>query len=88
MPLRRHVEEDNAWGVALCLWPGANPHTPVRSLRFGTLWEDDEDDDRFSAVYQACGGGHVEILRRLGPDPSRDDFDELYGVDWPQVFVL
>lgn len=39
---------------------------------------DDEIDDGDSAVYGACCKGHVRILKRLGPDPSRDDFDELY----------
>jgi hypothetical protein len=39
---------------------------------------DEDDDEGTSAVEQACSYGHVEILKRLGPDPARDDFDKLY----------
>ncbi len=30
------------------------------------------------AVYAACSGGHIAILERLKPDPSLDDYEELY----------
>jgi hypothetical protein len=81
--LVHHVGEANEKGVQLCLWAGADPHAPALSLR---LWRqsshDDEEstEDEFgvSAVYEACLGGNGEILKRLGPDPSRDDFDQLY----------
>ncbi len=81
----------NAKGVHLCLWAGANPHAPARSLRYAVGNDDDVQDDGsgeadlddgrfigFSAIYEACSGGHVEILRRLRPDPAEDDFDDLY----------
>lgn len=81
--LVHHVSEENEKGVQLCLWAGADPHAPALSLRFwrGSAHEDDngtEDEFGLSAVYEACARGNVEILKRLGPDPERDDFDELY----------
>lgn len=83
--LAHHAGEGNDKGVHLCLWAGANPHVPVPSLRFPTNSseddEDSDDDDRFvgfSAIYEACQGGHAEILSRLGPDPALDDFEALW----------
>lgn len=83
--LAHHAGEGNEKGVQLCLWAGANPHSPVPSLRFSTSSSDDQDDPAdgdgfsgFSAVYEACQGGHGEIFNRLGPDPGKDDFEELW----------
>lgn len=85
--LAHHAGEGNEKGVQLCLWAGANPHVPVLSLRFATSSSDDTDsldDDLgfvgFSAIYEACQGGHAEIFGRLGPDPALDDFEELWRV--------
>ena len=84
--LVHHADEGNEKGVQLCLWAGADPHAPAPSLRFPD--DSDEDDgeidpkDRFmgfTAIEQACRRGHTRILERLQPDPSRDDFDDLYG---------
>lgn len=81
--LVHHVGEANEKGVQLCLWAGADPHAPALSLRFWRqLSHDDEesteDDVGVSAVYEACLQGNDEILKRLRPDPSLDDFDQLY----------
>jgi hypothetical protein len=83
-----HAREGNERGVALCLWAGADPHAPAPDPRWSHSDDDDSDDDdsddgedRFigwSAVAEAARGGHLDILKRLGPDPARDDFDELY----------
>jgi hypothetical protein len=85
--LAHHAAEGNEKGVQLSLWAGANPHVPVLSLRFPTSSSDDADsldnDDAFvgfSAIYEACQGGHAEIFSRLGPDPAQDDFEELWRV--------
>lgn len=82
--LAHHAEEGNEKGILLCLWAGADPHAPAPSLRYPD-WTDDEDsesdDDRFlgfTAIHEACRRGDVRILERLRPDPSRDDFDDLY----------
>jgi ankyrin repeat protein len=81
--LAHHAAEGNEKGVQLCLWAGANPHTPVPSLRYGGATEtgDDADyDDQLlsSAIYEACQAGRADILKRLGPDPDSDDFEELW----------
>jgi hypothetical protein len=82
--LSHHVSEENEKGVQLCLWAGADPHVPTLSLRFwrrsGNKDDENETDYGVSAVYEACLRGNVEILKRLRPDPTRDDFDELYRV--------
>ena len=83
MALGYHAEEGNERGVALCLWAGADPHAPAPNLRWGgpSVDDDEEEEDRFlgwTAIYEACSHGHVEILKKLGPDPALDDFEELY----------
>jgi hypothetical protein len=84
--LAHHAGEGNEKGVQLCLWAGANSHIGVPSLRYGTgSPEDDDDDDGdrflgFSAVHEACHGGHSEIFNRLGADPAKDDFEDLWRV--------
>lgn len=83
--LVHHAGEGNEKGVQLCVWAGADPHTPAPSPRF----PDDADGDQagenpadrflgFTAIEEACRAGHVGILERLRPDPSRDDLDDLY----------
>ncbi|HET9226152.1 MAG TPA: hypothetical protein VFR31_05765, partial [Thermoanaerobaculia bacterium] len=74
--LAHHAWEGNEKGVMLCLWAGADPHAAAPVLRWGL--GNEEDEDRYSAVYAACSGGHVAILERLKPDPSLDDYEELY----------
>jgi hypothetical protein len=78
-----HAREGNERGVALCLWAGADPHAPAPDLRWSHSDDDGSEDgeDRFigwSAVAESARAGHLDILKRLGPDPARDDFDELY----------
>lgn len=82
MALVYHATEGNERGVALSLWAGADPHATAPNLRYHwKTFDDEEDEDGFpgyNAVHYACSNGHVEILERLGPDPSLDDFEELY----------
>ena len=78
-----HVREANERGVALCLWAGADPHAPAPSLNLGIAEDADSEDgeERFlgwPAIAEAARAGDLGILKRLGPDPARDDFDELY----------
>jgi hypothetical protein len=72
--LAHHAREGNEKGVMLCLWAGADPHAAVPDLRWGI----GDEEDGYSAVYAACSGGHVAILERLKPDPSLDDYEDLY----------
>jgi ankyrin repeat protein len=78
-----HAREGNERGVALCLWAGADPHTPAHNPTLGIVddAESEDDEERFlgwSAIEEAASAGHLDILKRLGPDPARDDFDDLY----------
>lgn len=79
MALARHAGEGNEKGVMLCLWAGANPHARVPSLSYMGFGIDEEDEeDGRSAIQEACSRGHAAILERLGPDLTRDDFEELF----------
>jgi len=78
-----HAREGNERGVALCLWAGADPHVPALSLNLGIAENAASEDDEepflgWSAIEEAARAGHLGILKRLGPDPARDNFDELY----------
>jgi hypothetical protein len=78
-----HAREGNERGVALCLWAGADPHAPAHNPELGIAEDADPEDDEepflgWSALEEAARAGHLGILMRLGPDPARDDFDELY----------
>jgi hypothetical protein len=79
-----HARAGNERGVALCLWAGADPHAPAPDPDFrvtvspGSGEEDENPFVGWSAVEEAATAGHLEILKRLGPDPARDDFDHLY----------
>jgi hypothetical protein len=75
--LARHAWEGNEKGVMLGLWAGADSHAAVPDLQW-SLGNEGEEGDRYSAVYAACSSGHVAILERLKPDPSLDDYEELY----------
>lgn len=84
MALVYHADEGGQKGVSLCLWAGADPHKAVPKAGDPSSWynEDPEDEeDRYdgnSAIHMACRRGHLDILKRLGPDPALDDFQELY----------
>jgi len=78
-----HVREGNERGVNLCLWAGADPHAPAPQPELGISEDPDAEggEERFigwSAIEEAASHGHLSILKRLGPDPARDDFDSLY----------
>jgi len=78
--LAHHAGEGNEKGVMLCLWAGADPHASVASLRYMGIGGDEVDEDEAtSAIQEACRQGHAAILERLGPDPARDDYEELYS---------
>jgi hypothetical protein len=77
-----HARAGNERGVALCLWAGADPHAPAPNPSLGIRDDSSEDEeDRFvgwSAVEEAAMAGHLEILKKLRPDPARDNVDRLY----------
>jgi hypothetical protein len=78
-----HVRAGNEKGISLCLWAGGDPHAPTPNPEFGIAEEADPEDEEegpldWSAIEEATNAGRLDILRRLGPDPERDDFDNLY----------
>jgi hypothetical protein len=78
-----HVRAGNERGINLCLWAGADAHAPAPNPALGISEDADPEDgeERFigwSAIEEAASHGHLPILKRLGPDPARDDFDSLY----------
>ena len=87
-----HARAGNEGGVNLCLWAGADPHAPAPNPEICNSEDPDpEDADErfigFSAVEEATSHGHLGILKRLGPDPARDDFDDLYQWTRSEVIV-
>jgi hypothetical protein len=79
MALGHHAGRDGSEkGVLLCVWAGADPHTRAPSLRYPSDPDDEDGDHGSTAIEEACHAGNVRILEKLGPDPSRDDFDNLY----------
>jgi hypothetical protein len=75
-----HVREGNERGVSLCLWAGADPHSPAPNVELSISENADPEDEEegfigWSAIEEAASHGHLSILTRLGPDPARDDFD-------------
>jgi len=84
--LAHHASQENEKGVQLSLWAGANPHAPVPSLEYPGLTDDEGEATEgneepflgWSAIEEACRKGHAKILERLGPDPAKDNFDNLY----------
>lgn len=83
--LSYHVRAGNERGVSLCLWAGADPHAPAPNPE-SSLSEDADPEDGeepfigWTAMEEAAREGHLTILKRLGPDPARDEFDDLYRV--------
>lgn len=83
MALGDHARAGNEKGVNLCLWAGANAHAPTQNSDLGLSGNAETEDEEecftgWSAIEQAANEGHLTILKRLGPDPTRDDFDNLY----------
>ncbi len=78
LALRYQVRKGNERGVALCLWARADPHVPASDATEQSDPENGEEPSGWSAIEEAASEGHLAILQRLGPDPARDDFDDLY----------
>jgi len=78
LALRYQVRKGNERGVALCLWAGADPHVPASDTVEQSDTENGEEPSGWSAIEEAASEGDLAILQRLGPDPVRDNFDELY----------
>jgi len=72
MALRQFCHEGNLKWVSLLMWAGADPRSRGPRLEYA----DDPDMDT-TAFREACVAGDTEILKRLKPDPARDDLGTL-----------
>jgi len=78
MALRQACAEGNRKWVSLLLWVGANPR--VKGLAVEDVDDPDiagDPESQRSALQEACSSGHVEIVKRMKPDPASDDLAEL-----------
>jgi ankyrin repeat protein len=64
---------DMKW-ISLMLWAGANPRS--RGPNFGKDYTNDPESFT-TALREASYLGSVEVLKKLKPDPSRDDLSDL-----------
>ena len=71
MALRHFCNKGSARGISLLLWLGANPRAtvPIEADDDEVFWETSLE----TAAYQ----GNVEIVKRLKPDPAKDDVNRL-----------
>jgi hypothetical protein len=63
-------ERDLKW-VSLLMWAGADPRSS------GPTLNDDDDSEDITALKAAAYCQNLEILKRLKPDPNRDNIDQL-----------
>lgn len=74
--LRHFCYEGDLKWVSLLLWAGANPRS--RGPTLDDRWADDPDCHT-TAFHEACSKGSLEILKKLKPDPARDDLSGLFA---------
>jgi len=77
---------DLKW-VSLLMWAGGDPRS-----RGPCLYEEYTEDPECytSGLEEACRSENPDVLRRLKPDPSRDNFSELlhHAAFWPRKATL
>jgi hypothetical protein len=67
------------WRIHLLLWAGADPHQPVPILRWSSETDETDSESRYSAVQTAVHFGKGSVLPLLKPDPTRDNFSDLWA---------
>ena len=78
MALRQACSDQNTKWVSLLLWVGADPR--AKGLAVDDVNDPDianDPESQRSALQEACICGHVEIVKRLKPDPASDDLSGL-----------
>jgi hypothetical protein len=73
MALRHHAEQGNLKWVSLLLWAEADARVPVPRIE-ECDWDEEETD---TALNVAIRYGRVEIVKKIGLDPGRDDATRL-----------
>lgn len=72
--LRHFCYEGNLKWVSLLMWTGADPRSKGPNM---FDWSDETDTDSFTtAIEEACSKGRLDIVKRLGIDPKKDDLRE------------
>jgi len=74
MALREFCRDRNLKCVSLLMWAGADPRSLGPRLEYA-----DDPEMHTTACHEACTWGHTEILKRLKPDPTRDDLAAFFG---------
>ena len=70
--LRHFCREGDRKCVSLLMWVGADPRSA------GPIFLNESDPDMDGTAFQeAAGLSRIDILKRLKPDPGRDDFGAL-----------
>lgn len=84
--LRYHAAEGNIKWVSLLLWAGADPRLAVP--RMGD--SDVDDDDVETALVAAVRRGQLDVVKKIGVDPARDDATALINEYclWPNPELL
>jgi hypothetical protein len=79
-------EGDLKW-VSLLMWAGGDPRS--RGPCLGKEYTEDPECYT-SALEEACRSENPEVLKRLKPDPSRDNFSELLhsATNWDRIATL
>jgi hypothetical protein len=67
--LRSFCRDDTMRGVSLMLWLGADPRVKVPEWKGRDTGEEYWDTSLFEAIWN----GHVDVARRIGVQPERDD---------------
>jgi ankyrin repeat protein len=70
--LRQFSHDGNLKWVSLMLWAGADPRSRGPRLEYI-----DDPDMVTTAFDEACGAGHLEVLKRLKPDRHVDDLSAM-----------
>ncbi len=80
--LRHFCNKGDLKWVSLLMWAGGDPRS-----RGPCLYEEYTEDPECytSGLEEACRSENTEVLKRLKPDPSRDNFSELLhrAAFWP-----
>jgi hypothetical protein len=77
MALRQFCCDGNLKWVSLLLWAGANPRSPGPLLDHAEDEHAQDPETHTTGFEEACTWGHTEIVKKLNPDPTRDDLGAL-----------